>query len=138
VIHITDTTVLDDHQITERFVRASRPGGELATQEATAVELRFDIGKSSLPADVKARLTALAGRHVTTAGVLVVVSRADRSQAVNRETARRRLLLLLKRAATPPKKRKPTKVTGAQKHERLVAKERRGAVKRVRSGRDDD
>lgn len=137
MIRITDTTVFD-HEITERFVRASRPGGQNTNQEATAVELRFDIGKSSLPADAKKRLTALAGKHVTTGGVLVVVSRADRSQAVNRDSARRRLLTLLTRASTPPKRRKPTKANPAQRHERAVLKERRSAIKRARSGRDDD
>ena len=44
-------------------------------KDATAVELRVDIGKSSLPSDLKERLIAMAGRHVTTDGVLVIVSR---------------------------------------------------------------
>ena len=138
MIHITDTIVLDDHAIAERFVRATGPGGQNAREEATAVELRFDIGKSSLPVDVKKRLIALGGRHVTTDGTLVVVTRADRSQVVNRESARRRLLTLLIRASTPPKKRKATRVKPDQRRARLAAKVRRSAVKRVRSGRDDD
>jgi ribosome-associated protein len=46
---------------------------------------------------------------LTTAGVLVVFSRAHRSQAQNRDTARAALVALLKRAAKVPKKRKPTK-----------------------------
>lgn len=55
---------------------------------------------------MKERLVALAGRHVTTDGVLLIVSRALRSQAQNREAAQARLVALLKRAAKPPKKRK--------------------------------
>jgi ribosome-associated protein len=69
MIHITDTIVLDDREIKERFVRATGPGGQNVQKEATAVELRVDLGRSLLPPDVKERLIALAGRHVTTDGV---------------------------------------------------------------------
>ena len=94
--------VLDEREVTERFVRSTGPGGQNLNRDATAVELRLDIGRSSLPRDVQARLIALAGRHITTGGVLVVVGRAHRSQAENRDAARARLVALLKRAAKPP------------------------------------
>jgi ribosome-associated protein len=138
MIHITDTIVLDDREIKERFVRATGPGGQNVQKEATAVELRVDLGRSLLPPDVKERLIALAGRHVTTDGVLVVVSRALRSQAHNREAARARLIALLTRAAKPPKQRKATKPGAAAREQRLVSKERRSEVKRSRSRRDED
>jgi len=138
MIQVTDTITLDDREIHERFVRATGPGGQNVNKDATAVDLRIDIGRSSLPSDVKERLTALAGRHVTTDGVLVVVSRAHRSQAQNREAAHARLVALLKRAAKPPKKRKATKPSPARRQERLVSKHRQSAVKRSRSRRDED
>ena len=47
--------------------------------------------KAALPPDVKARVMALGGRHVTADGVLIVASRANRSQAENRRAARARL-----------------------------------------------
>ena len=75
MIHITDTVVLNEREIRERFVRATGPGGQNIDKDVTAVELRVDIGKSSLPSDLKERLIAMAGRHVTTDGVLMVVSR---------------------------------------------------------------
>ena len=71
------------------------PGGLNGDRDATAVELCLDIPKSSLPQEVKARLIALGGRHVTSAGILVVVARADRSQVQNRSAAHARLLALL-------------------------------------------
>lgn len=138
MIPITDTIVFDDREIKERFVRATGPGGQNVNKDATAVELRVDIGRSSLPPDLKERLIALAGRHVTTDGVLVVVSRVYRSQAQNRDAARARLVALLKRAAKPPKKRKATKPRAAAREERLVSKKRQSAVKRSRSGREED
>jgi len=138
MIQVTGAIVLDEREIKERFVRATGPGDQNVNKDATAVELRVDIGRSSLPPDLKERLIALAGRHVTTDGVLVVVSRVHRSQAQNRDAARARLVALLKRAAKPPKKRKATKPGPAAREERLVSKERQSAVKRSRSGRDEN
>ena len=137
-MHITDSIVLDDRAITERFVRATGPGGQNVNKEATAVELRVDVRKSALPPDVKERLIALAGRHVTTDGVLIVVSRAHRSQVENRDAARAGLAALLKRAAKPPKRRKATSPSQAERAKRSISKERRSAVKRSRSGRSED
>jgi ribosome-associated protein len=138
VIQVTDTIVLADHEVDERFVRAAGPGGQNIRKVATAVELRFDVGRSSLAPDVKDRLLTLAGRHVTTDGVLVVVSRVHRSQAQNRKAARARLVTLLKRAARPAKKRTPTQTRSAAREHRLLSKKRHSAVKRTRRKPDED
>ena len=138
MIRVTDAIVLDDRDIQERFVRASGPGGQNVNKVATAVEMRVDIRRSSLPPDVKERLIALAGRRVTADGVLVVDSRVHRSQARNRDAARARLVALLKRAAKPPKKRKPTKPRAVARETRLASKKLQSAVKRSRSRRGED
>ncbi len=140
VIRITDTIVIEDRELDERFVRASGPGGQNVNKVSTAVELRFDVRASSLPFDVKDRLITLAGNRMTTDGVLLIDSREHRTQGLNREAARARLVALLQHAARRPKTRRPTRPKRASKEKRLESKRQRGEVKtlRGRGRRGDD
>jgi ribosome-associated protein len=139
-LRITDTLAIEDKELEERFVRASGPGGQNVNKVSTAVELRFDVQASSLPADVKGRLLTLAGNRMTSDGVLLIDSREHRTQAQNRDAARARLVALLQHAAKRPKTRRPTRPRKAAKEQRLATKKRRSEVKslRGRGSRNDD
>ena len=132
LIRVTDALSLDDREVDERFVRASGPGGQNVNKVATAVELRFDVRASSLPADVKDRLLAIAGSRITADGVLLIDSREHRTQARNREAARERFVELIARAARPPRPRKATRPRPAAREKRLETKKLRGRVKALR------
>lgn len=138
MIVIDDGLALEEREVDERFVRASGPGGQNVNKVSTAVELRFDVEASSLPADVKSRLVRLAGSRMTTDGVLLLDSREHRTQVQNREAARARLIALIRQAAVAPKKRTKTKPSRASREKRLTTKKRRSSLKAARARTGDD
>lgn len=135
---ITDALTIDDREFEERFQRASGPGGQNVNKVSTAVELRFDIGASSLSDEVKVRLRALAGRRLTTDDVLLIDSREHRTQLQNRVAARVRLEALIRDAAVSPRTRRPTRPGRAARERRLATKKQRSSVKAARARTSDD
>ncbi len=138
MIAVTETIAIQDNEVEERFVRASGPGGQNVNKVATAVELRFDIGASSLPQEIKNRLVAIAGSRVSSDGVLTIDSREHRTQTMNREAARARLIALVQRAAVRPKSRRATKPTRAARERRLTEKKQLAGIKSSRQRRPED
>jgi ribosome-associated protein len=133
-IQVTPTIRLNEAEFEEVFVRSSGPGGQNVNKVSTAVQLRFPLERSdALPADVRRRLRALAGRHVSADGWLVIDASRFRSQARNREDARNRLVELVRKAAQRPKPRKPTRPSAASKERRLQSKRSRARTKQTRS-----
>jgi len=131
-IAITANLTIGDDEFTERMVKASGPGGQHVNKTSNAVELRFDVGASSLPEDAKERLRRLAGARLTLDDVLILFSQGSRSLEMNRQDVRARLADLIRQALHRPKARRPTKPTYSSKLKRLEGKTRRSGIKSMR------
>jgi ribosome-associated protein len=133
MIFVTPTISLYDSELEERFVRSPGPGGQNVNKVATAVQLRFDVGRSpSLTGSVKQRLIRLAGQRVSNEGILTIEAHRFRTRERNREDALERLVDLIRKAAHQPKPRKKTKPTRASKERRLESKRQRAQTKHLR------
>lgn len=113
-------------------MRAQGAGGQNVNKVSSAVHLRFDIGASALPLDVKARLLALRDSRITQEGVVVIKAQQYRSQEQNRADALARLNALVQSVAKAPLVRRPTKPTYGSKQRRLESKSQRGQTKALR------
>ncbi|SON56580.1 Peptidyl-tRNA hydrolase YaeJ [Hartmannibacter diazotrophicus] len=139
MIYVTDDIRIDEKEIEESFVTASGPGGQNVNKVASAVQLRFNVAANwSIPWDVKMRLSRLAGRRMTTDGVLVIHAQRFRDQSRNRADALDRLVALIRQAVEPPKPRIATRPTKGSVRRRLETKSHRSAVKRTRSSPVDE
>jgi ribosome-associated protein len=126
--------VIAEGELSERFIHASGPGGQNVNKVASAVQLSFDVARSSsLPEVVRAALLRVAASRLSKDGVLVIIARRHREQERNRADARARLAELIAMAATPPKPRRPTKVPKASRRRRLEGKKLRGQRKKDRA-----
>ena len=133
MLEITPSLKIDESELQFDYMRASGPGGQNVNKVATAVQLRFNIRASSLPEEPKARLTQLAGKRVTSEGILLIEAKRFRTQEQNREDALQRFIELVRKSLVKPKARKNTKPTKASKEARLKEKKRKGEIKRLRN-----
>jgi ribosome-associated protein len=133
MIHVTPEITIDESEIEYSFVRSSGPGGQHVNKVSTAVQLRFDVAHSpSLPDDVRARLSRLAGKRITQEGVLTIKAQRFRTQERNRQDARDQLVELIRRAVHKPKVRRATQPSLAAQQRRLESKRRRSQTKHLR------
>lgn len=133
MIPVTESICLDESELQWDYVRSSGPGGQNVNKVATAVQLRFDAGKSpGLTPEIVKRLRRIAGRKMTEDGVLIITARRFRYQEKNRSDALERLVALIRKAASPPKRRIRTAPSRAAREERLREKKLQAGRKKAR------
>lgn len=129
---ISNNVTLADWEIEINAIRSAGNGGQNVNKVATAIHLRFDIQRSSLPAIYKERLLKVSNSRITSDGVIVIKSQEFRTQLQNKEAALERLKELILSAMVVQKKRRATKPTLGSQRRRMDGKSKRGETKVLR------
>jgi ribosome-associated protein len=126
-----------DAEVQISAIRAQGAGGQNINKVASAVHLRFDVQRSSLPLRCRERLMRLADRRINSEGVIVIKAQQYRTREKNRADALQRLRELILQAMQSQKSRRPTQPTRASRTRRLQGKKHRGRIKSLRARVDE-
>jgi ribosome-associated protein len=134
VIKINRDIGIPEHEVSYRFSRSGKPGGQKVNKTSSRVTLLFDVKNSeSLSEAQRALIGERLASRINNDGILGVVSQKYRTQSANREAALERFKELLKKALKRKRRRKPTAVPQDVQERRLRAKKLRSRLKQERA-----
>jgi ribosome-associated protein len=113
-------------------VRSQGAGGQNVNKVASAIHLRFDINKSSLPEEVKQKLLSRNDQRISSDGLVVIKAQQSRSQLQNRQQALLLLQQLIQSTLVKRRPRKKSRPGAAAIAKRINRKKMRGQVKSLR------
>lgn len=131
-LEIDDELTVPHWELVETFTRSSGPGGQNVNKASSAVQLRWNVDASSVPARIKTRFRQIWKNRITKEGDVIVDASEHRSQALNRDAARDRLTSMIRKAAKKRKRRIPTRPTRGSVERRIKAKKETGEKKALR------
>ncbi len=138
VASMTSVNDIPERELEISAIRASGPGGQNVNKVSSAVHLRFDFLKSTIPEQLKRQLLNLSDQRISTEGMIIIKSRKFRSQEKNRADALQRLDEILQKAQFVPKVRRKTRISKSAKQRRADSKRRHGQQKKMRKPVDRD
>lgn len=138
MLKLSNQLVIRMKDIDIQAIRSQGAGGQNVNKVSSAIHLRFNIHKSSLPAFYKDKLLQLNDARITNDGVLVIKAQRYRSQKKNKKAAMERLAKIINQLTRVQKKRYKTKPGKAAKRKRLEEKKKRSQIKQLRSNKNFD